>query len=1788
MYEYLINSNTSVVPIHSQNLSTGEFSRVYLTSTTNIGQVITIRDMEGYLSTPQAIQISTVAGTRITGGISTLRIQQGYGYITLRAIGTNEWCPIDENAFRDPANVYSIRGITYGAINVVKTAFIKTYVSSTGSIAGIELQTSSFQTIGPFFISSLSVNNYPRIQNGFADSNIYFQTGSLNISQSTVINSSITVSKSVVIQGNATVNGTISTTGSLNTIGDVQFTTATGVLKVVGFVSTNTRLLVDNAISTGKHAQLLNTGRVVGSLNTSTIVTNAHYGSIDVTNDIVLSQSTFIRNRPDLQVVSPTYTSTVTPVLEIQQGIFQNSAVSSVLRSIDVNLNYMRTNVLAVSNSISAPTLTNLFVPRALIRNPNGVLYVSSVATTSLQTLTPFNSVLFVTAGNVQTSSIFFQTIFNAQNSTNVETTTTDICSTNTAFTSTINFGSVQLSVNALGLSSFFVSSAFLANQMSSFSAPISMINNTQGRLYTSNANTSTLMTSSIFGTHYITNNSPMFLSTTQVQAQNISISSGNAFQVSTGLITGSAIMLGVPLEYSSIGANDPYLTTSTVSGISTNTQYEYINGLGTNYNPLLIHASMDRTVNIYLQNTSTFSTRYLTIQYSYRNDGSATGLAGIRLINKGLQSTILSFNASPIQAYQQGVLSNFPVDPNTIQSTLQYYLTGPTTYQQASVSTSRNVLVAGGTAPTNSLAYSSDGGSNWTPLPFTQLTTCSGLAWGSNKWIAVGEGTNTSVLLSYTGASWYPLSNVFSVRGKGVAWNGSLWVSVGEGTNSIAYSKDGVNWTGLGTSIFTIGTGVAWNGSLWIATGSGTNTLAYSLNGSNWNGQQSFVFSQAGYAVATNGSNFIATGKGVNTLAISSDGVSWAVQNVFQTAGTAIAWNGSQWLAGSSNDTVAQVASSSDGSTWTKTSLTGILSNVMAITYSANQWVVTGTGQKTIAYSSNALNWTGTTGSNVFTTGLALASRQIAPTSLQTQDPTCIACGSSSTALLAITTDGSTWSTVSTPFTQKVNCVAWNGYLWLAGGQGTYPIAYSSNGLSWTGITLTNMTAVYGIAWGLNKWIAVGQGAGYTRAESTDGINWTEISSSTGSFFSTAGYGIQWAGYIWVSTGSPDGILFSLDGSSWVTQTTSLFSTGRCLATNGSIWLAGGESASYPLAYSYDGVTWNGIPNSNSFFTSVLAIAWGSNTWIAVGLGANSIAYSFDGVHWTGLGTTIFTTGTGITWNGSKWFATGTGANTLAYSLDGLTWIGLGTALFSTGTYLGNPGTGTSVVSKMILPNTVNNINEPVQIRWDLSGVLLLSPTSLEKAANSEINWTARASSLDGLTDTAYLTFVPRQLVAGYMIGFSEAPRSTNSFTALNYAFYLTDTRTVELYELGVRVADLGAFVITDIFELQFTGTQIIYWKNSVRQRTVPRLTGNPLYLSSSFRIPGTRVDGIEFRPIYQITALKPLQTSNSYLTSIRPALDNLEYISYSMPYQSSNIPVGQWAFQVPLSGTLSTTSSLLYADFCLNGTKLFSTNVIQSPFLPQLSTYTLSFGVSEAVSTTVGDTVSLRFRTLRGTGVTNFYTNYSTPTTSLSTVIKNDIYNLSSISYLQVYHTSFGSGLQTSEVSLSLNELSTNSQTYVNSNYGIQMNTGYMKWNNQLYGLSIQNRYNDYQGRSITYSGALYNASDPRLKYDIGYANISSLYTTIDSLPLHSYTFTDEFKKTYRPVDAHQLGVLTTEVSQLLPSIVNEVEPAHLELSSLQTIDKQQLRYAHLGATQYLIARISTLKQALADHLG
>jgi len=1296
-------------------------------------------------------------------------------------------------------------------------------------------------------------------------------------------------------------------------------------------------------------------------------------------------------------------------------------------------------------------------------------------------------------------------------------------------------------------MSSLQVFNDFSANQMSSFTTYSTLFDATGATFSTAKFTTSGSVTTSSFqvlntiqATNSLNFNTPVVSVSTAI-IQSLSTQSANTSSLYT---VGASV--GVPLNPV---PNAPYMYGSTVSGLFPDTASEFITGQGTPYFPLRVVASLDRTVNGFITNPSNLST-YLNLSYIYRTDGlDYPGSTSIILGNPIVQSTILTLSSST-QQFQNYSLSNLLIDTKLISSTINYYLTGPETYASPSILQEQQILIAGGisTAPYK-LAYSSDGGSTWTTLPFIGFENATnGIAWGYDKWIAVGNGITNTMLYSYTGTVWYNSVSPFSSQGTAVARGPRVFVATGSGTNSLAYSYDGISWKGAGTSTFLSGNGVATNGSYWIAVGQGTNTLAYSSIGISWTGLGTTVFSTRGLGVASSGSLWVAVGEGTYTLATSVNGISWTRQIVFTVAGRCVAWNGSMWVAGGSG--TASIAYSADGLTWTP--ITTPLATVNSVVWTGTAWVALGQGTGVSAIRSiDGVAWTVLADTSFFTTGLCIASRTL-PSFIQPASPTFLATGQGTTSL-ASSPDGTTWTLLTSPFTSSTNCVAYNGSIWIAGGSGTYALAYSTDGIAWTGVSFPNFLQAYSVAYGQNLWIAVGTGtSGYTRAQSVDGISWTQV--STGNFFSGTAYGITWAQAIWVATGTPEsnGILFSVSGTTWVPQSVPVFSTGRCVASNGTHFLAGGQGTS-TLAYSTEGSVWNTV--GSGIFSKVSAVAWGSRLWVAVGQGTNTIAYSYDGVKWYGLGASIFSVeGNSVAWNGQTWVATGQGTNTLATSSDGITWLGRGASVFS----VRGLGLGTSYP----LQNTIINRQEPVGVRWNLSGVAQISPSCLEKPPRTTYGFDSFASSSDSYAASAFMQFKPHAPNIFCTVGLSENPAGP-----IHYAFYLTDAGLVSIYESGVLRASLGSYAPLDVFQIIFDGTTVYYLQNSVQVRSVARVIGNPLYFAASFNNPGSRIVDIEFHPQYQLSQTVP--TSTYIYTTIYPSGFLSDPLVFKRTTTESVLPPALWQFQAPLSGSLSNLSSQVYGELLVGGARVFSTPVIQNPFLSTVSTYTFSYTLTSNFPVVPGNSMEFRIYTQRSLGLSQIF----------STTLTDSIYNLACTQYVQLVHNSSNIGQQTSDLSAWTANVSTPQTNSVDPTGGIEMNSGFMRWNARQYGLSIQNQYNDMQLRSLTYTGNLYTASDSNLKHDTAYADTSELYEALRDLPLNRYALSDTYRTVFRTEDTHQLGVLTTEVAKRFPALIRPVESEHLGLSNLETVDRIQFRYAHLGATQHLMERVSTL---------
>jgi len=314
----------------------------------------------------------------------------------------------------------------------------------------------------------------------------------------------------------------------------------------------------------------------------------------------------------------------------------------------------------------------------------------------------------------------------------------------------------------------------------------------------------------------------------------------------------------------------------------------------------------------------------------------------------------------------------------------------------------------------------------------------------------------------------------------------------------------------------------------------------------------------------------------------------------------------------------------------------------------------------------------------------------------------------SGGTNSIAYSYDGIYWTGAGNSFMSSCSCVAWNGSIWLVGGNAGPVIIFSVNGINWFPANSVTMAYVGSIAWNGTIWVAVGLGSNSNQIQynyntisySYDGINWT-VSNNSKSIFSNSGNGIAWNGSIWVAVGSgtTNTIAYSSDGINWTGSNNSLgiFSNGgNGIAWNGSIWVAVGNGTN-SIAYSSDGINWTGSNNSTTIFSSYGSdIAWNGTIWVAVGGGTNSMAYSPDGVNWTASNnsTNIFGNySTGISWNGSLWSAVGSSSsanNAIAYSSDGANWIGANNINGGNSTTIFSYGSG--IGSTVLVPYTVTS----------------------------------------------------------------------------------------------------------------------------------------------------------------------------------------------------------------------------------------------------------------------------------------------------------------------------------------------------------------------------------------------------------------------------------------------------------------------------------------------------------------
>ena len=572
---------------------------------------------------------------------------------------------------------------------------------------------------------------------------------------------------------------------------------------------------------------------------------------------------------------------------------------------------------------------------------------------------------------------------------------------------------------------------------------------------------------------------------------------------------------------------------------------------------------------------------------------------------------------------------------------------------------------IAGGTG-TNPLCTSSDG-ITWTARTLQTLTAVYCAAWSESLglWVIGGQGTTiNNINTSPDGTTWTLRSTpIDGTSVFAVAWNGSHMVAIGNGSTycRIATSKDCFGWTSSGVVVNgpSAYVSLAWNGNVWVTGNDATTAIWSSPDGVTWTSRlSSFV----AYGIAWNGVRFMAVGgsAGAGILIYTSpDGYTWTQQTSLPSGGNGgfrVTWNPYMglWYVSCNDTTTAQqyrIVTAPDvyplvwSAKMSNYPNSGVAAYGFAWSPTLGLWVGTGASGQNLMRSNDGANWIQTSSAYFTSNGYMVAWNGFY----------FMAVGGSS-IFIATSSDGINWNSQAAGGLTwtAIYSVVWASSLnrWVVVGSqsstvgqmayitvtaSTIPTASSMTFTSAnTAIFTGTNVQVWDVAWSGTYFLAVGgnQGTAMTNAYaiSADGITWTaQGNSQLGS--TGTGRGVVWfsgaSRFVIVGTGTAT-IVYSAtltttaNGCTFsaATNSTSIFGTqGNRITTNGNIVVATGQTTN-TLAWSVDGITWNGL-GTIIIPTAAYGIAWNSSTglWVAGGsgfaVGGGCIATSADGITW-------------------------------------------------------------------------------------------------------------------------------------------------------------------------------------------------------------------------------------------------------------------------------------------------------------------------------------------------------------------------------------------------------------------------------------------------------------------------------------------------------------------------------------------------------------------------------------------
>jgi hypothetical protein len=412
---------------------------------------------------------------------------------------------------------------------------------------------------------------------------------------------------------------------------------------------------------------------------------------------------------------------------------------------------------------------------------------------------------------------------------------------------------------------------------------------------------------------------------------------------------------------------------------------------------------------------------------------------------------------------------------------------------------------------------------STWTASSSPTSMDLHAVTWTGNQFVAVGKAG--TVVTSPNGTTWslQPAAGTADLNSVAAGSASSIVaLAATTPTTTLLSSANATSWTLAYTSTSTLNR-VTYQHGTYVALGN--NTSATSTNGTTWNTGGSVAALL--FASIYDGSRFVAIGEGVSgdpAVFGSPDGLSWTPL-IIEMGLASIAQSpadGRLVLANGGHS--AYVQSSLDSIAWEYGSLPDYTFIDAVWAPSLNGFAaLVGYGATLYLYqSTDGVTWT--------RIGIAPCANSLA---------------ASSTAIVAVgpsglggscfesTTSGTTWTTHTPPGNAVYNKVHWTGAQFLAVGSAG-ALASSTDGATWTALSSGPRGNLNGAASSGSTLVVVGDTG--TALRSTDsGQTWVVRSSGTTASLQS----VIWTGKEFVAVGSGATLLRSPDGATWTTEAT-------------------------------------------------------------------------------------------------------------------------------------------------------------------------------------------------------------------------------------------------------------------------------------------------------------------------------------------------------------------------------------------------------------------------------------------------------------------------------------------------------------------------------------------------------------------------------------------------------------------------------------------------------------------------